>query len=60
MTEQPVVVCAMCGARRPEDRSVTTLAWVRETEDGRTRWLCPRCAREHVRDIEGKLPVDYW
>lgn len=60
MTGQPVVACAMCGAPRPDDRSLTTLAWVRENEDGRTRWLCPSCAREHVRDIEGKLPADYW
>jgi hypothetical protein len=24
------------------------------------RWLCPACARQHVRDIEGKLPAEYW
>jgi transposase len=28
-------------------------------ERGR-RWLCPACARTHARDIEGKLPDEYW
>jgi hypothetical protein len=29
-------------------------------ERGTIRWLCPDCARRHVRDIEGKLPDEYW
>jgi hypothetical protein len=29
-------------------------------ERGTLRWLCPDCARQHVRDIEGKLPDEYW
>ncbi|MFE2756846.1 hypothetical protein ACFXGA_33100 [Actinosynnema sp. NPDC059335] len=36
------------------------LAWVRERERGVEQWLCHVCARAHVRDIEGKLPSDYW
>lgn len=36
------------------------LAWVRESEGDAVRWLCPQCARAHVRDIEGKLPAEYW
>jgi hypothetical protein len=36
------------------------LTWVAEQEPGARRWLCPQCARVHVRDIEGKLPSDYW
>ncbi|MEU6153954.1 hypothetical protein ABZ816_28545 [Actinosynnema sp. NPDC047251] len=36
------------------------LAWAREREDGVDRWLCHDCARTHVRDIEGKLPAEYW
>lgn len=49
--------CIICGAVR--DRS--DLTWVAEKEpDGRTRWLCPACARQHVRDIEAKLPHEWW
>jgi len=36
------------------------LAWVSTRERGALRWLCPDCARQHVRDIEGKLPDEYW
>jgi transposase len=53
--------CARCGRMRS---SVTDpaelLAWVRERERGVDQWLCSQCARTHVRDIEGKLPGDYW
>ncbi|CCH28341.1 hypothetical protein BN6_10130 [Saccharothrix espanaensis DSM 44229] len=53
--------CARCGRTR---ESVTDtaqlLAWAREREDGVDRWLCHDCARTHVRDIEGKLPAEYW
>lgn len=53
-------VCARCGRSRAADSPTEALAWVAEVEGGRTSWLCPACAREHVRDIEGKLPADYW
>jgi hypothetical protein len=36
------------------------LAWVSERQGERMSWLCPVCARVHVRDIEGKLPEEYW
>jgi tRNA(Ile2) C34 agmatinyltransferase TiaS len=48
--------CCRCGTDRPE-RSLT---WVRESADGRTTWLCPECARRHVRDIEAKLAPEWW
>ncbi|MFC4947719.1 hypothetical protein [Pseudonocardia sp. GCM10023141] len=52
--------CALCPAERtPDDPS--SLAWVREQEPGReVRWICPQCARRHVRDIEGKLAPEWW
>ncbi|GHF80116.1 ribosomal protein S27AE [Amycolatopsis bartoniae] len=53
--------CGRCGAQRAAERDpAVLLAWVSEREDGAQRWLCPRCARDHVRDIESKLPTEYW
>ncbi|TWE23733.1 hypothetical protein [Prauserella muralis] len=61
MTEQPgAVACSVCAAPRDAESPVQALMWVREDERGRVRWLCPRCARTHVRDIEAKLPSEYW
>jgi hypothetical protein len=39
---------------------MTALAWVVENTARGQVWLCPACARTHVRDIEGKLPDEYW
>lgn len=55
-----VVVCSRCGRDRSTESPLDAVAWVSETEGGHTTWLCPACAREHVRDIEGKLPHEYW
>jgi hypothetical protein len=52
--------CSRCGRSRADDSPAVALAWVCDVEDGRRTWLCPTCARAHVRDIEGKLPHDYW
>jgi hypothetical protein len=50
-----------CGRTRGADEDpATALAWVSSRERGGLRWLCPDCARQHVRDIEGKLPDEYW
>lgn len=54
------VACGLCGHRGAAETVATGLGWLRESEAGRTRWLCPRCVRDHVRDIEGKLPTEYW
>jgi hypothetical protein len=52
--------CRQCGATR-DPRSADALAWARERDaDGREHWLCPPCARRHVRDIEAKLPREWW
>jgi hypothetical protein len=53
--------CARCGRTRdtvtdPAQR----LAWVSEREHGTNTWLCHTCARTHVRDLESKLPAEYW
>ncbi|GAA1190829.1 hypothetical protein [Prauserella alba] len=54
------VTCGLCGERGHTETVAAGLGWLRESEAGRTRWLCPRCVRDHVRDIEGKLPAEYW
>jgi hypothetical protein len=55
------VACSRCGEHRAADKDpVRALAWVADRDSGTLRWLCPRCARAHLRDIEGKLPTEYW
>ncbi|MGV9298328.1 MULTISPECIES: hypothetical protein [Amycolatopsis] len=57
----PGPTCSRCGrARAAETDPLAALAWVSTKENGEQRWLCPDCARNHVRDIEGKLPDEYW
>ncbi|MPY98337.1 MAG: hypothetical protein GEU97_10120 [Actinophytocola sp.] len=58
-TAEPIH-CERCGRDRAADTVLDALAWVSDTDAGGTRWLCPDCARSHVRDIEGKLPREYW
>ncbi|MEC3978973.1 hypothetical protein [Amycolatopsis sp. H20-H5] len=61
MTEPGPVLCSRCGLARPSDEApAVALAWASSRERGELRWLCPGCARQHVRDIEGKLPDEYW
>lgn len=52
--------CTRCGRLRPAEDPTAALAWVASRERGTQTWLCPDCARQHVRDIEGKLPDEYW
>lgn len=58
--DRAAVTCGLCGERADTEAVAVGLGWLRESESGRTRWLCRRCVREHVRDIEGKLPTEYW
>lgn len=61
MAGEEWVTCFGCGARRDGQADpVDALAWMAERERGSVRWLCPRCAREHARDIESKLPSEEW
>ncbi|MGH3860874.1 hypothetical protein [Actinokineospora sp.] len=60
MTDEPAATCSLCGKSRADASPVEALAWSSETDARGTRWLCPACARTHVRDIEGKLPAEYW
>ncbi|PRX43558.1 hypothetical protein B0I33_11415 [Prauserella shujinwangii] len=60
MTDSEQVACRVCGTTRTFADPLRALAWVRENENDGARWLCPECAGRHVRDIESKLPTDYW
>lgn len=53
--------CAVCGAAAtsPDDPVVLT-TWARERDGERDMWTCADCSRRHVRDIEGKLDVQWW
>lgn len=52
--------CTRCGRSRADAPPAEALAWSMQVERGGQTWLCPACARTHVRDIEGKLPDEYW
>ncbi len=49
-------VCALCGAT--EERLPVT--WTCSVEGGERRYLCDRCARTHLRSIEGRLDTAWW
>jgi len=56
----PAPTCSRCGRPRDTDQ-LAALAWVSERDErGGLSWLCPDCARTHVRDIEGKLDQSWW
>jgi len=63
MSEQtagrPGETCGRCGVSQSADPA-SALAWAAQHERGTVRWLCPDCARKHVRDIEAKLPDEFW
>jgi len=59
--ESPVSpICKRCGRSRADAPPAEALAWSMEVARAGQSWLCPGCARIHVRDIEGKLPDEYW
>ena len=54
--------CTQCGRVVDGDADAAVgLGWSMGVEaDGRITWQCAPCARTHVRDIESKLPHDFW
>jgi hypothetical protein len=48
----------MCGARAEGD--TPPLTWVTSVERGQRRVFCESCARENLRNIEGKLDSEWW
>lgn len=54
--------CLRCGAPRDcADGAWADPGWAVLRDPGeQARWLCPACARRHVRDIEAKLDAEWW
>jgi len=50
--------CAYCD--RVASGETLPLTWVTSVENGRSLVYCDRCAREHVRGIEGRLDSAWW
>jgi hypothetical protein len=60
-----MATCSLCGTvAGPGDGDVddgVPLGWMVELDGRRGRVaVCPACAREHVRSIEGKLDQAWW
>ncbi len=55
---EPPSTCALCDA--PAEDPLAVLTWALEVEDDDHRWMCLDCARDHVRDIEGRLGIESW
>jgi hypothetical protein len=51
--------CSYCGAVAEASDAVAG-AWTFAVDNGRVTWLCVDCARLNIRNIEAKLPEDYW
>ena len=54
----PVVTCSFCG--RVEESEAPPLTWTSATENGKPRWFCDICSREHLRAMESKLDSEWW
>jgi hypothetical protein len=50
--------CSLCG--RQAESEEAPLTWATSVENRRKLLYCDRCARENVRNIEGKLDSVYW
>lgn len=53
-----MVTCSFCGTTEPGD--VAPLTWTTGVEQGRMRFFCDVCSREHLRSMEGKLDSEHW
>ncbi|HET9658242.1 MAG TPA: hypothetical protein VFP72_23020 [Kineosporiaceae bacterium] len=52
------VTCGVCGMNAPS--YPPPLSWSAAVRDGQRDWTCDRCAREHIRSIEGHLDPALW
>ena len=54
----PMTTCAFCG--KVDEGDQPPLTWTTAVEQGRTKWFCDTCSREHLRAMESKLDSDWW
>ena len=53
-----MAICDFCGAVSAGDDA--PLTWTSAREQGRTKFFCDRCSREHLRAMESKLDSQHW
>lgn len=53
-----MVTCAFCGTTA--EGEAAPLTWTSAVEQGRTKYFCDRCSREHLRAMESKLDSEWW
>jgi hypothetical protein len=50
--------CATCKRQTPT--LPPPLSWSPAIEDGSRVWTCPDCARDNIRNIEGRIDPAWW
>jgi hypothetical protein len=53
-----VVTCDFCGTSVAGDDP--PLTWTAAVENGRSRFFCDTCSRDHLRAMESKLDSEWW
>jgi transposase-like protein len=53
-----VVTCSFCGTVVESDDA--PLTWTSAVENGKQRWFCDDCSRQHLRAMESKLDSEWW
>jgi hypothetical protein len=53
-----VVTCSFCGTVVEADDPPIT--WTSAVENGKQRWFCDGCSRQHLRAMESKLDSEWW
>ena len=53
-----VVTCSFCGTVVDSDDA--TITWTSAVENGKQRWFCDDCSRQHLRAMESKLDSEWW
>lgn len=54
------VACSRCGTQAECEDDSCPVGWSFETERGRVLRYCEACVRENIRNIEAKLPEEWW
>ncbi|MFB7331910.1 hypothetical protein FNH09_24405 [Streptomyces adustus] len=54
--EPRLLECARCGRSAEGPRPT----WTCSVENGRRRYFCDTCSRDHLRAIEGRLDSAWW